>query len=94
MSLHRFAHLAESARHHATRGSTAHDDKVVLPVRERFGHGTAARVLDIALRPDKHFQQAHEQHERRPAARAGQRRTRLGHRTIAVATHSGGAFRI
>lgn len=81
------AHLAESAGQHAACRSAAHHDEVVFPVGQRSRQRPAARVLDVALRPDEHLQQAHEQHVRGPAARAGQRRTRLGHRAVARAAH-------
>jgi len=81
------AYLAESAGDDAAGRTAAHDDEVVLLVRQDPRQRTTARVLDVALRPDEHLQQAHEQHERRPAARAGQRRPRLGHRAVAAATH-------
>lgn len=76
------AHLAKSAGHYAAGRTAAHDDKVVFFVGHYPGHGTTARVFDVALGSDEDFQQAHEQHERRPTARAGQRGARLGHRTI------------
>jgi len=84
----KLARLAKSAGDHAASRTAAHDDEVVLSVRQRPGQRTAARVFDVALGPDENLQQAHEQHERRPAARARQRRTRLGHRTVAVAIHA------
>lgn len=82
------AYFAESAGDHTTRRTTAHDNEVVLPVWQRPTQRTAAWVFDVTLRPDENFQQAHEQHERRPTTRTGQSGTRLGHRTITTATHS------
>lgn len=82
-------HLAKSAGHHAARRPTTHNDEVVLLVRRRHIPWPSTWVFDVTLRPDEHLQQAHEQHERRPTARAGQSGSRLGHRAVATAAHPG-----
>jgi len=87
--IYRYDHLAESAGHHAARRPTAHNYEVVLLVRQAHIRCPATRVFDVALWPDEHLQQAHEQHERRPTTSAGQRRSRLGHRAVATAAHPG-----
>lgn len=46
-----------------------------------------AGVLQVALAPEEHLEQAHEQHEGSAAARRGERRPRLRHGTVARYGH-------
>lgn len=62
--------------------SSAHNDEIVDGVRNGATLRAAAGVLQIALWPDEHFKQPHEEHEGWTPARAGQSGPRLRHRTV------------
>lgn len=77
-------YLAEVAGYDWARRASAHDDEVILAVRHASGHGSTTRILQVALGPDEHLEQTHEQHERGATTSARKRRPRLSHRAVAV----------
>lgn len=77
--------LGQPGGDHGARRAQAHHDEVVLVVEVALARlGPAAGVLQVALRPDEHLEQTHEEHEGGAAARVGERGARPRHRAVAL----------
>lgn len=66
--------LAEPARYNRSGAAGAHDDKVVIVVRQRFVLDTAAHIGDIATASDEVVEDGHEDDKGAAPARIGEGR--------------------